>query len=106
MHPKLSAHFYGPFQIEAQIGSVAYRPKLPEGSQVHPVFHVFLLKKALGVQQQPRLLLVGLEVDLPPTVILNKVLAFRDLLHDGLTSRQALVQWLDQTSDDATWEDV
>ena len=45
---KLSARFYGPCQIEAKVGPVAYHLKLPTGARIHPVFHVLLLKKKIG----------------------------------------------------------
>lgn len=42
---KLSYRFYGPFEITAKVGSVAYRLKLPESAMIHPVVHVSQLKK-------------------------------------------------------------
>jgi len=39
--PKLSHHRLGPFEIECQVGPLAYRLKLPHGlRQLHPVFNV------------------------------------------------------------------
>jgi len=47
---KLNPRYYGPFQINKRIGMVAYELKLPEGSLIHPVFRVSLLKKKIGDQ--------------------------------------------------------
>ena len=101
---KLSTRYYGPFQIEARIGPVAYRLKLPDGTRVHSVFHVSLLKKHMGAYTPmsgtiPPLRSNGL-LRLTP----EKILDFRKVTTDG--SKEALVQWLHLPPEDATWEDV
>ncbi|GJW72861.1 putative reverse transcriptase domain-containing protein [Tanacetum coccineum] len=46
---KLNPHYIRPFKIIAKVGTVAYRPKLPERlSRVHSTFHVSKLKKYMA----------------------------------------------------------
>lgn len=45
---KLSPKFYGPFEVLARVGTVSYRLRLPEGAQIHDVFHISLLKPHKG----------------------------------------------------------
>ena len=43
---KLSLRYIGPFKILDRVGEVAYRLGLPpQISQVHNIFHVFMLRK-------------------------------------------------------------
>lgn len=45
---KLAKRYYGPFLIEKKVSSVAYRLKLPAGSNIFPTFHITLLKPFQG----------------------------------------------------------
>lgn len=47
-HPKLAPRFIDPYQIVARVGAVAYCVALPPSSNIHPVFHVSVLRPALG----------------------------------------------------------
>ena len=46
---KLSPRYVRPYEILHRVGEVAYELALPaELDFVHPIFHVFMLKKCLG----------------------------------------------------------
>ena len=100
---KLSAKFYGPFQIEAKIGEVAYKLHLPPESLIHPVFHVSQLKKCHGQHMVEGSLPVcepNGNMTLEPIAILERRLG---KVHNKPVM-YVLVQWANQSKDDATWE--
>ena len=55
MNPK----FYRPYRVIRRIGEVEYDLELPEGRNIHNVFHVSFLKKVVGQQ-------VKMSEELPP----------------------------------------
>jgi hypothetical protein len=103
---KLNPRYYGPFQISKRIGMVAYELKLPEGSLIHPVFHVSLLKKKVGDATivSSKLPISDKEgrMQIMPLAILD-----RKLMKKGNGAATAvLVQWSNLYPEDATWEDL
>ncbi|MCH81804.1 hypothetical protein A2U01_0002597 [Trifolium medium] len=104
INAKLAAKYYGPYPIIEKIGVVAYKLKLPAGSRVHPVFHVSLLKKAVGEYQKedelPELLEEPIEVYEP-----EAVLAARKVKQQGEEIKQVFVHWKGKTIEEATWEE-
>ncbi|XP_052171660.1 uncharacterized protein LOC127787642 [Diospyros lotus] len=101
---KLSPKYFEPYVIEAKVGKVAYKLRLPEGIHVHPMFHVSLLKRSieLGASTSPQLLEIEdeLEEHLEPRAILD-----RRVVHQGAVPLiQVLVQWSHLQSDCTTWE--
>lgn len=70
---KLSPLNYGPFLIEEKIEAMAYRVKLPTGTEIHPVLHVSPLKAKVpntaGVSTKLPKFSVG---PLEPMAILDK----------------------------------
>ncbi|GKC97283.1 retrotransposable element Tf2 [Tanacetum coccineum] len=101
---KLSQKYYGPFRILAKVGKVSYKLELPDNAQIHPVSHVSQLKAHRGETplspgNLPHCNNEGL-IAVEPYAILDKRMAKKG----NAAAVYVLVQWLNGTIDDATWE--
>ena len=102
---KLSAKYFGPFQISAKVGAVAYKLKLPEGARIHPVFHVSLLKKKIGLSQSVDSNLPELDVADQCLLRPEKVLQRRAIMRAAKPVVQYLVKWNNLPESESSWED-
>ncbi|KAL4196489.1 hypothetical protein AMTRI_Chr04g183520 [Amborella trichopoda] len=103
MNLKLSPKYYGPFKILKRIAVVAYKLELPPNSRIHPVFHVSLLKKQIGmnttVQTQIPLIREGDEALIAkPQAILDR--------RTRKKNQELLVHWQGLSPAEATWKDL
>jgi hypothetical protein len=90
------------YNIQRVINPVAYEVKLPEGSKVHPIFHVSQLRKVL----RPGTLVSPVPHVLTDDIVMPlKILAHR--WHRGPHGHreQVHVPWSDPATLDITWED-
>jgi len=102
--PKLSHHRLGPFEIERQVGPLAYRLKLPHGlRQLHLVFNVVKLSTILDnliPGRKPRAL--------PPPIVVNGEPEWK--VKEVLDSRwhrrrfQFLIKWKGFSREHNSWE--
>lgn len=101
---KLAPRYYGPFEILAKVGPVAYRLKLPHESQTHPVFHVSQLRKAVGkfhlLSPLPQHLGADWELKVEP----ESVLGLRSASLDNDNKMEVLIKWDGLSPVEATWE--
>ncbi|PNX93254.1 Ty3/gypsy retrotransposon protein, partial [Trifolium pratense] len=105
INAKLAARYYGPYPVVERVGAVAYKLRLPDGSKVHPVFHVSLLKKAVGNYSEGEAL-PDLQGEQGVLIEPETVLAHRFVWVQNEKVDQVLVQWKGQKLEEATWEDV
>ncbi|KAF2289889.1 hypothetical protein GH714_039032 [Hevea brasiliensis] len=83
------------------IGAVAYRLNLPSDAQIHNVFHVSQLKRALTpVTASPTLPPVSHIQDVYPQAILD----LRMVKRHNATATQLLIYWQGFSPADASWE--
>eukprot|EP00253_Pinus_taeda_P014138 PITA_14138 len=103
---KLAPRYFGPFQVLARVGPVAYQLALPSHIRIHNVFHVSMLKKYIYDPkhvikwQDIRVELEG-EVRVEPLSILNR----REVQLRKRVITQIKVQWQHYGPEEATWED-
>lgn len=96
---KLAPKYFGPYKIVDSCGQVAYKLQLPEGSKIHPVFHVSQLKILVGnVTTSTQL----------PTVLSDVLIREREMILDrqmqGRAITKVLVKWTNETEEEATWK--
>ncbi|KAD7479936.1 hypothetical protein E3N88_03072 [Mikania micrantha] len=97
---KLTPKYFGPFLIIEKIGKVAYKLDLPSEAQIHPVFHVSLLKKAHGSHHSLTPLPALPRFSLQPRAIIDRRLVRRG----PRMTTQVLVHWKNLEASEATWE--
>ncbi|KAD4983075.1 hypothetical protein E3N88_19746 [Mikania micrantha] len=97
---KLIPKYFGPFLILQKVGKVAYKLDLPSEAQIHPVFHVSLLKLAHGPHQPLVPLPSNPRFSLKPRSIIDR----RVVRRGQRMVTQVLVNWQNLSVADATWE--
>ena len=85
-----------------KVGEVSYKLDFPAGSQIHPMFHVSNLKAKLGAQVVPRPALPTVTVDQIPNPEPVAILSIKSHQLRSRLITQVLVQWQDESKDDAT----
>ena len=87
------------------IGTMAYKLELPASSQVHPLFHVSCLKKAIGENLLVQTILPKLDEEgkiiLKPEVVMKTRTQY--LWNRSIS--EYLIKWKNLPTEDSTWED-
>ncbi|XP_072976099.1 uncharacterized protein [Typha angustifolia] len=103
LNQKLGYKYYGPYRVLQRIGPVAYRLDLPEGTRIHPVFHVSALKAKIGPNH-----VVGSTLPEPMeedgSTEPVRVLSRRRRRQGSRLETEVLIEWLGKPTDESTWE--
>lgn len=90
---KLNRKCYGPYKVLTRIGPITYKVKLPIEAQIHPIFHISLLKQyhqynTLHLGTLPNTFTVGQSLVTP-----SKINKKRRILQDDHYITKLLIQW-------------
>eukprot|EP00253_Pinus_taeda_P015083 PITA_15083 len=103
---KLAPRYFGPFQILARVGPVAYQLTLPSHIRIHNVFHVSVLKKYV---YDPKHVIKWQDVRVEPEgevlVEPQTILDQREVRLRKRVITQIKVLWQHYGPEEATWED-
>ncbi|GJR51102.1 transposon ty3-G gag-pol polyprotein [Tanacetum coccineum] len=100
---KFSPKYFGPFEVIAKVGQVAYKLKLPPQSQIHDVFHVSQLEKVHGGHElQGPVVLPQLNKDGLLEVEPMKLMERKIVKKNNVVAVYGLVQWSNGGPQDAT----
>lgn len=102
---KLNSKYYRPFTIVARIRNVAYKLGLLQGSKIHLVFYVSLLKKKVGDRVVVQSTLPNTRSDGQFLVQLVAILQRKMVKNNNVVVVRVLLQWSNLPPEDATWED-
>eukprot|EP00253_Pinus_taeda_P015608 PITA_15608 len=103
---KLAPRYFGPFQVLARVGPVAYQLALPSHIRIDNVFHVSMLKKYI---YDPKHVIKWKDIRVEPEgEVRVESLSILDRREVQLRKRvitQIKVQWQHYGPEEATWED-
>ena len=105
-HQKLASKYFGPFQVTAKVGAIAYCLALPVDSKIHPMFHVSLLKRKVGDTSNLTKILPPYSEEHGPMLEPLCILDYKWVKRGTKLYTKALVQWKNMAAEDVTWEDV
>lgn len=103
---KLAARYFGPFEVLRRVGPIAYELRLPQGTQIHPVFHVSLLKRSPRPGAVVSPVLPPVDADGNTTREPLAILGRKMVRRNNLPVTQVLIHWQHTSEDDATWVDL
>ena len=102
---KLAPRYYGPFRVVKKLGLVTYRLHLPPNFKIHPVFHIFLLKRAVVTLTIDAILPKEFTLEEVDLLTPNKILANQSIRQQDASIKQFLIQWNNKPVEEATWEE-
>ncbi|KAA3484887.1 Retrotransposable element Tf2 [Gossypium australe] len=101
LNQKLALKFFRSYRVVSRIRKVAYRLQRPQGSRIHPTFHVSQLKKHMGTTLV-QLFLSVVEDQGSSTKELICIIDKRMVKCRNAATIEVLVEWANSFPKDAT----